>query len=134
MTTSKLQVLRFSLFCSCHFSSSIAIFCFVFYDRMQTCSGFNIVTHSLKTSVVRHPEHMTVKQADVKSEMNVVKCFASFQVDHFGYANEDKFNLRYLINDAYYGGHKAPVFFYAGNEGDIEWFCNNTVRKPSSLL
>lgn len=28
----------------------------------------------------------------------------------------------------------GPVLFYTGNEGDITWFCNNTVNIPSLAL
>lgn len=49
------------------------------------------------------------------------------QVDHFGYANQDSFNLRYLVADQFWDKKHGPVFFYTGNEGDIDWFCNNTV-------
>lgn len=47
-------------------------------------------------------------------------------LDHFNFLTEDRqFAQRYLVSDDFYqpGG---PVFFYTGNEGDIEWFCNNT--------
>nr|DAD48457.1 TPA_asm: hypothetical protein HUJ06_018394 [Nelumbo nucifera] len=38
------------------------------------------------------------------------------------------FQQRYLINDKYWGGaqNNAPIFVYTGNEGDIEWFAQNT--------
>lgn len=48
------------------------------------------------------------------------------QVDHFGFANNDKFAMRYLVNDSYWRGDGAPIFFYTGNEGNIELFWNNT--------
>ena len=35
--------------------------------------------------------------------------------------------MRYLINDKYYEkGSEAPIFFYAGNEGEITNFYDNT--------
>lgn len=36
-------------------------------------------------------------------------------------------HFRYLTNDTYAkGGPNSPIFFYAGNEGDIELFAQNT--------
>jgi len=50
------------------------------------------------------------------------------KVDHFGYGNNDTFQMRYLFNDDHFDStqHKPVVFFYAGNEGDIESFANNS--------
>uniref|UniRef100_A0A1I8MB15 Lysosomal Pro-X carboxypeptidase n=2 Tax=Musca domestica TaxID=7370 RepID=A0A1I8MB15_MUSDO len=49
-------------------------------------------------------------------------------VDHFNFAVNASFKLRYLINDSYVDkqNDKSPVFFYTGNEGDIETFAQNT--------
>lgn len=51
-------------------------------------------------------------------------------LDHFNYNPQSyqTFQQRYLINDTYWGGakKKAPIFVYMGNEGDIEWFTQNT--------
>ncbi|XP_075226337.1 lysosomal Pro-X carboxypeptidase [Lycorma delicatula] len=48
-------------------------------------------------------------------------------VDHFNFANQDVFKLRYLINDDYWVPESGtPIFFYAGNEGDITLFAENT--------
>lgn len=33
---------------------------------------------------------------------------------------------RYLTNDTFSKGGKSPIFFYTGNEGDIELFAKNT--------
>lgn len=51
-------------------------------------------------------------------------------LDHFNFnpKSYQRFQNRYLINDTFWGGPKknAPVFVYTGNEGDIEWFAQNT--------
>lgn len=49
-------------------------------------------------------------------------------LDHFNYNNPQTFQQRYLLNDKYWGGSKnnAPIFVYTGNEGNIEWFTQNT--------
>ena len=49
------------------------------------------------------------------------------QVDHFSFANNDVFSMKYLVNDTWWNGNGGPIFFYAGNEGDIELFLDNTV-------
>uniref|UniRef100_A0A348G600 Lysosomal Pro-X carboxypeptidase n=1 Tax=Odontomachus monticola TaxID=613454 RepID=A0A348G600_ODOMO len=48
------------------------------------------------------------------------------RVDHFGFAIEDTFKLRYLVNDTWRKAENAPIFFYTGNEGRIEIFAENT--------
>lgn len=49
-------------------------------------------------------------------------------LDHFSFSKLPKFRQRYLINTDYWAGpsRSAPIFFYCGNEGDIEWFASNT--------
>ncbi|OVA14418.1 Peptidase S28 [Macleaya cordata] len=51
-------------------------------------------------------------------------------LDHFNYHPQSyqTFQQRYLINTKYWGGAEknAPIFVYTGNEGDIEWFAQNT--------
>ena len=53
---------------------------------------------------------------------------SSFQVDHFSFSNSDVYNQRYLWNDTFWDAKGGPIFFYTGNEGDIEAFAQNTVR------
>ncbi|KAF7043422.1 hypothetical protein CFC21_052783 [Triticum aestivum] len=50
------------------------------------------------------------------------------RLDHFNAAPASyrTFPQRYLVNGTYWGGKTAPVFVYAGNEGNIELFTNNT--------
>lgn len=47
------------------------------------------------------------------------------KVDHFGFSNLDTYSQRYTLNTDYWQSGK-PIFFYAGNEGDIDLFCDNT--------
>ncbi|CAL1674146.1 unnamed protein product [Lasius platythorax] len=48
------------------------------------------------------------------------------RVDHFSFAVQDTFKLRYLVNDTWRKTEDAPIFFYTGNEGRIEVFAENT--------
>ncbi|KAJ4830054.1 hypothetical protein Tsubulata_009664 [Turnera subulata] len=51
-------------------------------------------------------------------------------LDHFTYNPQSyqAFQQRYLVNGTYWAGAEknAPIFVYTGNEGDIEWFAQNT--------
>lgn len=53
------------------------------------------------------------------------------QVDHFGFNTVKTFNQRYLVADKYWKKNGGSILFYTGNEGDIIWFCNNTVCADS---
>ncbi|KJE90179.1 prolylcarboxypeptidase [Capsaspora owczarzaki ATCC 30864] len=46
-------------------------------------------------------------------------------LDHFRFDTNATFQQRYLISTANWNGY-GPMFFYTGNEGDIEWFADNT--------
>lgn len=48
------------------------------------------------------------------------------RVDHFNAADDRTFKQRYLVNQENWD-EKGPILLYTGNEGDITWFCNNTV-------
>lgn len=50
------------------------------------------------------------------------------QIDHFGSLENGTFKQRYLLNDQHWHKEGGPILFYTGNEGDITWFCNNTVN------
>ncbi|XP_002530520.2 lysosomal Pro-X carboxypeptidase [Ricinus communis] len=56
--------------------------------------------------------------------------FFTQTLDHFNFnpKSYQTFQQRYLINDTYWAGPKnnAPIFMYTGNEGEIEWFAQNT--------
>lgn len=58
--------------------------------------------------------------------------FFTQTLDHFNYNPQSyhTFQQRYLINDKHWRGgaahNNSPIFVYTGNEGDIEWFAQNT--------
>ncbi|XP_059624060.1 uncharacterized protein LOC132267039 [Cornus florida] len=54
--------------------------------------------------------------------------FFTQRLDHFSFADLPTFRQRYLINTDHWVGptRLGPIFFYCGNEGDIEWFADNT--------
>ena len=42
--------------------------------------------------------------------------------------------MRYLINKDNWDSNGGPIFFYCGNEGDIELFAANTVSKGTKYI
>ncbi|XP_076040777.1 lysosomal Pro-X carboxypeptidase-like [Oratosquilla oratoria] len=48
------------------------------------------------------------------------------KIDHFNADNDKTFKNRYMVNTKSWGGNGDPIFFYAGNEGDITLFIDNT--------
>ena len=48
-------------------------------------------------------------------------------LDHFDAEGKStKFQMRYLVDDTYWDPATGPILFYAGNEGDIYSFYDNT--------
>lgn len=48
------------------------------------------------------------------------------RLDHFNGSSDDTFLMRYLVNDQFYNATSGPILFYAGNEGDVWNFYNNS--------
>ncbi|CAF3465617.1 unnamed protein product [Rotaria sp. Silwood1] len=46
-------------------------------------------------------------------------------IDHFGFVNTDTYQQRYILNTDHWK-HGKPIFFYTGNEGDIDHFCEHS--------
>lgn len=47
-------------------------------------------------------------------------------LDHFGFQRNETFEITYLVNDDYWLKESGPIFFYTGNEGQIEQFAKHT--------
>jgi hypothetical protein len=55
--------------------------------------------------------------------------FTTTYIDQFNFwqgTSQATFQQRYLINNSSWASPSHPIFFYAGNEGSIELFTNNT--------
>ncbi|XP_027349270.1 lysosomal Pro-X carboxypeptidase-like [Abrus precatorius] len=93
---------------------------------------FTIIWFSLFYLLCFTPRFHSSRVHPVRSSQNGLYTTNFFTqiLDHFNYNPQSyqTFQHRYLINDTYWGGakKKAPIFVYAGNEGDIEWFTQNT--------
>ncbi|XP_018368092.1 PREDICTED: lysosomal Pro-X carboxypeptidase [Trachymyrmex cornetzi] len=72
--------------------------------------------------ILNYDAPLSLRSARYKYE---IKTF-DVHVDHFSFAVQDTFKLRYLINDTWRKQQNAPIFFYTGNEGNIEVFAQNT--------
>jgi lysosomal Pro-X carboxypeptidase len=66
------------------------------------------------------------RQGTLTSVPNYSVKYFEQQLDHFNAADQRTFQQRYLVNQEKWEGG-GPILLYTGNEGDITWFCNNTV-------
>lgn len=75
-----------------------------------------------KSSLLTKPQSMTQQQYQYETR------YFEQPLDHFSFADLPTFHQRYLINDDHWVGPSqlGPIFLYCGNEGDIEWFADNT--------
>lgn len=82
--------------------------------------------HGFPSSIIQ-PEHLSL--VTETSNLYTEKFYTQI-LDHFNYNPQSyqTFQQRYLINETNWGGAKNnyPIFVYTGNEGDIEWFAQNT--------
>lgn len=69
-----------------------------------------------------------ISSAFADGHNNYIYKIKEFEVplDHFNFEDNRTFTIRYLWNDSYVNREDAPIFFYTGNEGDIELFAQNT--------
>ncbi|KAH7512208.1 hypothetical protein FEM48_Zijuj12G0066200 [Ziziphus jujuba var. spinosa] len=76
------------------------------------------------------PEKLSVSRTSSTGNKLYKTKYYTQILDHFNFYPKSyhTFQQRYLVNDTYWGGAKknAPIFVYTGNEGDIEWFAQNT--------
>ncbi|KAK6147254.1 hypothetical protein DH2020_018166 [Rehmannia glutinosa] len=102
----------------------------IFPQYSSAISITNKITPGFPSSTFIQPEQQATKTNTTTSKLYKEKFFTQI-LDHFNYNPQSyqKFQQRYLINDRYWGGagnNNSPIFVYTGNEGDIEWFAQNT--------
>ena len=56
-------------------------------------------------------------------------------IDHFTNhgAGSDTYQMRYLVDDTYFDKDNGPIIFYAGNEGDVYTFFDNSGFMTTTL-
>ena len=56
-------------------------------------------------------------------------------IDHFTNhgAGSDQYMMRYLVDDTYFDKKNGPIIFYAGNEGDVWTFFDNSGFMTTTL-
>jgi lysosomal Pro-X carboxypeptidase len=61
--------------------------------------------------------------------------FFDAKIDHFTNhgANTTTYKMRYLVDATYFKNETGPIIFYAGNEGDIWTFFNNSGFMSTTL-
>jgi hypothetical protein len=58
---------------------------------------------------------------------NVQELFFDTAIDHFDNDGDiTTFKMRYLVDDTYWDPETGPILFYAGNEGNIYSFYDNS--------
>ncbi|XP_047985262.1 lysosomal Pro-X carboxypeptidase [Leguminivora glycinivorella] len=62
----------------------------------------------------------------VKSEYKYTTNWFTVPLDHFGYQRTEVFKIKYLVNEEHWDRDGGPIFFYTGNEGQIEVFAKHT--------
>jgi hypothetical protein len=87
------------------------------------------------TSPLAHRQRVITAEAAATAAATGVPAMVKYdtryytqRLDHFNAAPASyrTFQQRYLVNATYWGGKTAPIFVYAGNEGNVELFTNNT--------
>ncbi|XP_021289471.1 lysosomal Pro-X carboxypeptidase-like [Herrania umbratica] len=105
----------------------ILFLCFSIFSSLSSTVSYAKLPPRFPSSVVRPVQLSLATKRGTK--LYKAKYFTQI-LDHFNFnpKSYQTFQHRYLINDTYWGGPKknSPIFVYTGNEGDIEWFAQNT--------
>lgn len=103
---------------------AFSIFSCLCFSVSSVNFGYRFHSSAIKAEQVQLP-----RKSSGTNKLYKTKYFTQI-LDHFNFnpKSYQKFQHRYLINDTYWGGPKknSPIFVYTGNEGDIEWFAQNT--------
>lgn len=80
--------------------------------------------------IPRFPSKLSASDSPNTNHQPFKTKYFSQILDHFNFNPQSyqTFQQKYLINDSFWGGatNNSPIFVYTGNEGDINWFAQNT--------
>ncbi|XP_058088246.1 uncharacterized protein LOC131235127 [Magnolia sinica] len=104
-----------------------AIFSTVFLLLFSFANSISTVNNHFPASI--HSNEWKSQSLSIANKLYQTKYFTQ-TLDHFNYNPQSyqTFQQRYLINHNSWRGpaENSPIFVYTGNEGDIEWFAQNT--------
>ncbi|XP_027921070.1 lysosomal Pro-X carboxypeptidase isoform X1 [Vigna unguiculata] len=92
-----------------------------------------LVSYSAKSQALKHSPRFLGKLATTGNhfappQFHYETRYFQQRLDHFSFSELPTFSQRYLISTEHWVGPQrlGPIFLYCGNEGDIEWFAQNT--------
>ncbi|XP_017889844.1 lysosomal Pro-X carboxypeptidase [Ceratina calcarata] len=97
----------------------ILLFIFLVFCEPSTQYRFS---QKFRGNYQKHPRVQNFESAKYKYEIKTI----DMPVDHFSFSVSNTFKLRYLVNNTWQKAENPPIFFYTGNEGNIETFAQNT--------
>ncbi|XP_050230413.1 uncharacterized protein LOC126679431 [Mercurialis annua] len=111
-------------------NGSISLCFFLFFLGVSSAHHFTPFFPSSLTNTIQ-PSTLNQKLISLSTTTNKLykEKFFTQTLDHFNFNpnSYQTFQQRYLINDTYWGSSpNSPIFLYTGNEGEIEWFAQNT--------
>ncbi|KAL5707218.1 lysosomal Pro-Xaa carboxypeptidase [Ranunculus cassubicifolius] len=106
-----------------------SIFLFIIFSTITTTvSASKLSTRPRFLGKFSSPNTNKLSQTLEKPYRYDIRYFTQ-NLDHFSFSTNPtpRFQQRYLINADHWSHNKlGPIFMYCGNEGDIEWFAENT--------
>ena len=75
------------------------------------------------------------ERIQAEGTLNPQEKYFSATIDHFDNhgAGAPTYQMRYLVDTTYYDSTNGPIIFYAGNEGDIWTFLDNSGFMSTTL-
>ena len=75
------------------------------------------------------------KRVMTESDLNPTELYYDAVIDHFTNhgADSETYQMRYLVDKTYWDEENGPIIFYAGNEGDIWTFFDNSGFMTTTL-
>lgn len=70
-----------------------------------------------------------------ESDLDPQEYYYDAHIDHFDNhgADSETYKMRYLVDDTYFDKDNGPIIFYAGNEGDVWTFFDNSGFMTTTL-
>lgn len=87
-----------------------------------------LLNRGLKVAFKSEAEYVKKIKAQLPETENPQEYWFDATIDHFDNhgAGSPTYPMRYLMDDTYFDKDNGPIIFYAGNEGDVWTFWDNS--------